>query len=267
MPTLLLSPRYTTDSRALRQAAETAGWNVFRLPDWRPPQRQFAGPVALYGEPLFVDIMAAALDLVVLDSPSDWLARLPRRFAQREISAMPLSAALQLAEPRFVKPAHEKSFPAGVYAMATEAPPACRALPGELMVLVAEPVRWEIEFRGFVLNRQLVTLSPYLRDGELVEDDEGNWVAEDHEWQAARAYYAQILADPALDLAPAIVLDVGRIAGRGWAIIETNGAWGAGLYGCDPAAVLPVLQRAAQPAAALAPDEQRWARARVEVEP
>jgi len=63
------------------------------------------------------------------------------------------------------------------------------------------------------------------------------------------------------------VLDVGRIAGRSWAIIETNGAWGAGLYGCDPGAVLPVLLRATQPSATFPATEQRWARAHVEVEP
>jgi len=117
-----------------------------------------------------------------------------------------------------------------------------------------------------VLERQLLTLSPYLRDGQLAEDDDGNWIATDQEWQEARDYYAAILADPTLDLAPAIVLDVGKIAGRGWAIIETNGAWGAGLYGCDPAAVLPVLQRATHSTATLPPVEQMWARPRVELE-
>jgi len=150
--------------------------------------------------------------------------------------------------------------------MATEAPPVCRELPDDLPVLVAEPVQWEIEFRGFVLERRLVALSPYLRAGQLVEDEEGHWIATDEEEQAARAYYAELLADPDLDLAPAIVVDVGRIARRGWAIIETNGAWGAGLYGCDPAAVLPVLKRATQISATLPDSERRWARAHVEVE-
>jgi hypothetical protein len=266
MPTLLLSPRYTADSRQLRRAAESAGWQVFRQADWRPPRREFTGDLALYGEPLFVDVMAAALDLTLIDSPPDWLTRVPARFTQRVITAMTLGEAYTLAQPRFVKPAREKSFPAGVYTMATQAPEACKSLPGDLHVLVSEPVRWEIEFRGFVLHRQLLALSPYLRDGQLVEDAGGNWIAGDEEWQAARNYYAQILADPELDLAPAIVLDVGLIAGRGWAVIETNGAWGAGLYGCDPAAVLPAVQHATRFTATMSPADQRWAREHVEVE-
>jgi ATP-grasp domain, R2K clade family 2 len=45
----------------------------------------------------------------------------------------------------------------------------------------------------------------------------------------------------------AVALDVGIIRGRGWAVVELNSAWGAGIYGCDPARVLEVLQAAAVP--------------------
>jgi len=265
MPTLILSPRYTTDSRTLRRVAEGMGWHVFRQADWRPPRRTFSDTVALYGEPLFVDIMAVALKLTLIDTPPDWLTHVLPRFTQRSISAMTLSAVLQLTQPHFVKAAQTKSFPAGVYAMATEAPVVCHELPGDLLVLVAEPVHWEIEFRGFVLNRQLLTLSPYFRDGQLVEERNGNWIASEQEWQAARDFYAQTLADTALNLPPAIVLDIGKIAGRGWAIIETNGAWGTGLYGCDPAAALSVVRRATCNSATLSPVDQPWVRVHVEV--
>lgn len=266
MPTLLLSPRNTDDSQSLYRAAKDAGWHVVRLENWRPPQRALAGEVVLYGEPLFVDVMAAALDLVALDSSPDWLAQLPLRLTQRAITAMTLAEAMRLTEPRFVKSALDKPFLAGIYTMATEPPPGCADLPDDYPVLVAEPVQWELEFRGFVLHRRLVALSPYLRNGELVEDEDGAWIASDEEWQAARAYYTQILADPELELAPAIVLDVGYIAGRGWAIIETNGAWGAGLYGCDPAEALTVIRHATQSAAGVTEADRRWVRARVEVE-
>ncbi|MEP0802688.1 hypothetical protein NDI37_21395 [Funiculus sociatus GB2-A5] len=39
-------------------------------------------------------------------------------------------------------------------------------------------------------------------------------------------------------------MDVGVIQGRGWAVVEQNAAWGAGLYGCDPIEVLEVLRYA-----------------------
>ncbi|HEU4782927.1 MAG TPA: ATP-grasp domain-containing protein [Ktedonobacterales bacterium] len=266
MPILLLSPRNTDDSHSLQRAAEDADWHVLRLENWRPPQRALTDEVVLYGEPLFVDVMASALDLVALDSPPDWLARLPLRFTQRAVTAMTLAEAMQLREPRFVKSAVDKPFLAGIYTMATEPPPGSADLPDDYPVLVAEPVHWTIEFRGFVLHRRLVALSPYLRNGELLEDEDGNWAASDEEWQAARAFYAQVLADTELELPPAIVLDVGYISERGWAIIETNGAWGAGLYGCNPAEALAVIRHATQPAGRLAQADQIWIRPRVEVE-
>lgn len=42
----------------------------------------------------------------------------------------------------------------------------------------------------------------------------------------------------------AIVVDVGEIFGRGWAVIEANAAWGSGIYGCDPGRVLDVIRHA-----------------------
>ncbi|WP_201278280.1 hypothetical protein [Scytonema millei] len=35
MPTLILAPRYTTDTQALWRAANQLGWQVERLTNWR----------------------------------------------------------------------------------------------------------------------------------------------------------------------------------------------------------------------------------------
>ncbi len=56
------------------------------------------------------------------------------------------------------------------------------------------------------------------------------------------------MADPRVDLPRTAVLDVGVVAGRGWAVVEQNSARGAGIYGCDPVAVLQVLRYASVPA-------------------
>ena len=44
------------------------------------------------------------------------------------------------------------------------------------------------------------------------------------------------------------------LLGAGWAVIEANAVWAAGLYGCEAAAVLPALARAAVPRAAVTTD-------------
>ena len=56
-------------------------------------------------------------------------------------------------------------------------------------------------------------------------------------------FLATVLADSAAPLPPAVVVDVGLIEGRGWAIVEANAAWGAGICGCDPRRILPILRR------------------------
>jgi hypothetical protein len=48
-------------------------------------------------------------------------------------------------------------------------------------------------------------------------------------------------------VAEAVVMDVGYIEGRGWAVVEFNPAWCSTLYGCRPADALPVLRRACRP--------------------
>jgi hypothetical protein len=50
---------------------------------------------------------------------------------------------------------------------------AASALPPDTPVLIAEPVRWRVEYRCFVLERTLATMSPYVRDGDLAQDANG----------------------------------------------------------------------------------------------
>ena len=57
-----------------------------------------------------------------------------------------------------------------------------------------------------------------------------------------------LLADDRVSLPRATVIDVGIVEGLGWACVEQNAAWGAGIYGCNAAAVLQVLEHAASEA-------------------
>lgn len=59
------------------------------------------------------------------------------------------------------------------------------------------------------------------------------------ELAAVVAFVAALILS--MELPRAVVIDVGFIVGRGWAVIEFNAAWGAGLNGCDPAKVLPAV--------------------------
>jgi hypothetical protein len=259
VPTLLLTPRYTTDSRLLRLAAHHAGWDTFRLQEWRVPAELALGELVFYGEPLLADVIAESLPYVLFEPPPAWLPNLPARWRQRDVRLTTVEEARKLEQPAFIKPPGDKRFAARVYASGAELPLG-DALPGETLALVAEPVTWELEFRCFALERQVATHSIYLREGKLAEDEGGNWPASDEELAAALAFAREVLADPAVALPPAVVLDVGTIAGRGRAVIEANAAWAAGIYGCDPVAILPVLQHALARRDALTEAEHRWVR-------
>lgn len=240
MPTLILTPRFTEDAQVLWRAAGQLGWNVERLTSWRAPDElaTVREPV-LYLEALFGPTLAAQFGLRLLEPAIDWLPRLPEEFRSRKVVLSTLHEARYLLEPAFVKPPNDKSFPARVYA-GSELPD---GYDEDSPVLVAEVVVWEKEFRCFVLDREPQTLSIYLRHGELQRDQ--NFAATDAEMADAEAFVKRVLADNRVDFPRAVVLDVGVIAGRGWAVVEQNAAWGSGVYGCDPLKVLAVLRHAA----------------------
>jgi hypothetical protein len=178
----------------------------------------------------------AWLDVRLLSVADDWLCRLPRQYRQRSVRLDQLTQG----EGQFVKPAsfRAQTFDAGIYV--EELPAAAIGAP----VLVSEPVDWEIEFRCFVLNRAVVAQCMYYRGGQLNRDAEGSWPCTPDEERAATEFATALLADRAVELPNAVVIDIGRIRARGWAVVEANPAWCSGIYGCDPAAVLKVLEEA-----------------------
>lgn len=241
MPTLILTPRQTEDSQLLWKAAAAAGWRIERLAQWRiPPHLGQVDEPVLYCEALFGPTLAEQLGLSLPNPPEDWLVRLPHEFKLRTIALTTLGAARANPQQAFVKPPNDKSFPASVYRGA-ELP---TEYDDDMAVLVSEVVTWEKEFRCFVADRELATWSVYSRFGELQR--EAGFASSTAEDQQVQAFMRELLSDARVDLPKATVVDVGHIAGRGWACVEQNAAWGAGVYGCDPARVLDVLRLAAR---------------------
>src|SRR5262249_11244792 len=122
MPTLILSPRYSDDSITLRRAAIALGWDVMRLASWRPPEDFEPEEPVLFGEPLFNSAVAEQLGLVVIEPAEDFLVRLPREYAGRDVRLMTAAAARALPGPVFLKPPNQKTFPARVYPSGAELP-------------------------------------------------------------------------------------------------------------------------------------------------
>jgi len=237
MATLILTPRYTEDSQALWRAANRLGWRVERLINWRlPDELKLVPEPVLYVEALMTEMIAEQLGLRLLDAPNDWLPNLPEEYRKRWVYLSTMGKARSMEKTAFIKPPNDKSFPARVY-KGEELP---IDYPDEMPVLIAEIVEWKKEFRCFILNRSLKTFSVYLRDGELQR--EHDFAHTEEEECEVREFIETLLSDERVEILQATVIDVGAIKGRGWAVVEQNAAWGAGLYGCDPIEVLEVLR-------------------------
>ena len=242
MPTLLLTARQTDDTQKLWRACIHTGWNVLRVHHWRVPDVD-SKEAAIYGEPLFAQHVAQTLGLQLVKPAADWLPHLTSKWRGREVRLLTLAEARAERGPVFIKPAEDKCFDASVYSSGKELP-AIGPLPESLPVLVQEVVEWEMEFRCFVLHREVVTASVYWRDGAIAKSEDESWTATESEVIAAVSFCETLLKDSDVFIPEAVVLDVGFIQNRGWAVIESNAAWSSGIYGCDPSAVLRVLQRA-----------------------
>jgi hypothetical protein len=238
MTTLLLSSRHTDDDQALWRAAVHRGWQVERARGVRIPEINDE-EIVIYMEALFAFEIAKQLNRALLDPSEDWLVHLPIEYCQRAIQLMTMREARQLASPAFIKPPNDKSFEANIYAKGSDLP---SEYDDSMAVLVAEPVRWLDEFRCFLLDGKVKAISPHWRGEQHAKLD--NYFAPDEELAEAASFAERVASAPDANVLRAVVLNVGTIQDVGWAVVEANGAWGSGIYGCDPDAALDVIRAA-----------------------
>lgn len=261
MPTLILSPNYNTDSKILRKAAQALKWETFRfegenIPAWYEHRNN---QHAIYCTVPNAFAVAGRLDSFLLGCTSDWLANLPAQFSSRRIELRALKNAIGIKENCFIKPALGKSFNAAVRTGQSLISQASHLPPG-LLVQVSEVVEWETEYRCFIRNNEVMTLSPYRRGGVTFSSYASPLRGPRDELDAASKFANSVLSS--VPCPNAFVLDVGMIKGRGWAVVEPNECWGAGVYGCEPSKVLDVLLAATVQRRKATEEDLRWDYAR-----
>jgi ATP-grasp domain, R2K clade family 2 len=256
---LILPPRYSVDSIALYQAAAAIeNWKVERLQGWRIPEnfnkdRNFA----IYGESLFGAVVSEQLNLSLIEPHFEWLANLPQKFTLREIHSVTFKEAKEHNIKSFFKPADDKCFPAKVYDSGSQLNE-FTSLSENTPVIISEPVKWNAEFRFFVADGIVETFSPYSRNGELIQNEQGQWLATSEENQNAIELCQNLIAEYSENIPPAVVIDIGEIEGRGWAVVEANPCWASGIYGCEPVKVLKVLKRACLKSKNISECDSQW---------
>lgn len=245
MKTLLLPARNSADAQLIWRAAVATGWRTERLVGWQMPRLE-TRDLAFYGESLLAAHVAQSLNVSFMEAPLDWLTHLPYEYAKRRIRYTALAETRLDRSTRFIKPASDKAFPAKVYANADDFS-IFESYDDALPTLESEIVPVLHEYRFFILNRTIQTGSVYCRSGMSTETADGEWEDDTAGTALAAEFAIRLLADDRVFLPPAIVLDVCTTADRGWMVLECNPAWGSGIYGCDPLAILPVLSRACVP--------------------
>lgn len=238
MTTLLMTNQNSVDAQLLWREATRRDWTVVRLRGLQVPQLT-DDEIVIYLEALYGEWVAERLNVGLLEPAVDWLPKLPWELRLRDIRISRMDDARMTSGDLFIKPPNDKSFPAAVYRSGVGLP---EEYDGAMPVLVAEPVHWEAEFRCFCLDGEVRAMSPYHRDS--VEGRLTDYHSTASERANVHAMVVELLETTGSATPRAIVIDVGKIAGRGWAVVEANGAWGAGIYGCAPSPVLDVIRQA-----------------------
>lgn len=242
MAVLLLYPRRSPTTIWLEQEAQSLGWDTLRLEKPELPENFQLNdrPCALFYTPPGCFTVAKQLSKRLVACHASWLPELPQKYLSRVVRRMELSKALAEEKPYFYKPALNKYFEAGVRdgQQLTLCTP---GFPPSFEVLQSEVVEWTVEYRCFVLNRQVVTHAPYKRHGKTTRGQGDFMGAPEGEIVAARNFAQTVVNDPEIDCPPAFVLDVGLIQDRDWAVIEPNECWASSIYGCQADKVLQTL--------------------------
>lgn len=225
--TLVLHPRYDEDTQRIWTAATGMSWNVER----RGYHDQPAPFDALYGGYIWGAEIAVPAGIRLDSPPADYLWRLPFDLVKRSAHGVLGKALSHFQFPQFVK-AEDRSITSRVYQSVDDLPP---NISDDALYTIQEPVVWSREYRCFIVGDEILTASGYAADGG-------------QEWRGdpfnAVAWLGDVLREAREALPHAIVLDIGWIAGRGWAIIEANAAWCSGLYDCDPEMALLAIEAA-----------------------
>lgn len=245
MTTLLLSTGLQPEADDLATEAKRISWPVRWLKASDDLTDLRDDEFAFYGDTGVGTRLGNSPHLALIEPPFDQLVYLPSHYTKRQIEYVTLGEAFHRVAPVFVKPADccNKRFDSRVWESGEMLQHANEFAP-QTPVIISEPVKWLVEYRLVVLERQVVTLAVYMRGGVRIQVGEEAWPQEEREVDAILSGCEEFLGDPSVSLPPAFILDVGLIENRGWAVVEFNPVWCSRFFGCDHSRLLPVLKRA-----------------------
>jgi|HubBroStandDraft_1064217.scaffolds.fasta_scaffold248487_1 hypothetical protein len=227
---LLIPDTPDVERDAVAKSFECCGGAVHRIGRfWDPPSFE-RSTVRVYGADAFCLALQQKLGLTLCSPSDELLFQVPAKFLNCHFTCRMLGQVLSGTFPWFIKPVSPKQFRGAVYESSEALAAECRGLPLGTAVFASEPVTFAAEARTFVMDGLVLDAAVY--EGKSDAVDAGRFVEG---------------LTHSMSLPRTVVVDVGFIDGRGWAVIEFNAAWGAGLNGCDPDKVLAAIVAVSEP--------------------
>ena len=237
MKTVILSQRYSRDSRLVESAARQKGYKTFRIQGTQFPDHLRNADILVYTEGFMAEYVSQELDVVILRPEIDALTKVGPKILGRQVTFCQKSELKAFSKPTFIKPADQKFFQAGVYQSLNEII-GFDDCPPDDPIFISEVVNFVEEYRFFCLDGVVLTGSIYMQDGVFVGDDDVLKASAMPIW----AFAESALASATEVLPPGVVVDVGVLEDGRYALIEFNPAWASGVYGCDPIRVLDSIE-------------------------
>lgn len=179
----------------------------------------------VFGGNYYCQVLAERIGLELALPNNLWLTQLSKFWTKRSIR---LARLEEVRWPAFVKPIDHECFPAGIYRDADSLlQRAWSPLMWDQLILLSEIVEIEAEVRTFVANGELKALGSYSGKPSLSQ---------------AAEFISSFL--DSCNFGMACTIDLARIKGSGWALLEFNPCWASEIYSCDPKNVIRCIQQA-----------------------
>ncbi|MCP4163014.1 MAG: ATP-grasp domain-containing protein [Deltaproteobacteria bacterium] len=221
---LIIPEKADIERDSVAIAWENMGGKVLRIGKfWQPPKLDPSN-VHVYGNDTFCLVLQQKLGFNLISPTDDIFAKIKKKWLKRKITFLKLSDIKKLMFPTFLKSAVPKIFKASVYESLDEVKKECTKLPEETLIIQSEIVNWLNEARAFIHKGIILDCSVYEGSGDL---------------ENAKSFLKECIAE--IQIPETCVIDFGEIEGKGWALVEFNASWGAGLNGCKAEKVLPAI--------------------------
>ena len=213
---LVIPEKPDPEREAVALAWQTGGGNVIKLGRfWEPPELE-PSAVRLYGNDTFCLVLAEKLGLELISPSDDLLIHLEHDWLKRKVRSRTLGMLEEHDFPVFAKSQVPKILRSGIYESLTDFRLECQGLTLETPIIISEIVQIKAEARMFVLDAKIQTFALYEGFDESSLLDFANQFVEHNK------------------LPLTCVLDFALLDDLGWAFLEANPTWGAGLNNCNP---------------------------------